>query len=123
VILEDSDLPIIQESLQDYQWWVENFPGFYIDSIVLGPMRPLNTVRKFQARRAKIEHQGPLIARVLAGELPDSFNLIGTLDCQWSAWCPGSVLGLFGPTTEFQARLWCLTQSQLKNDVKWEDHS
>lgn len=114
--LEVQDIPIIQEVLRDYQWYVENFP-----SVSIMPISPGTSI-VYQAVLSKLTAYTPPILQSLAGKLPPGFCILRTQNGECYAFKQDGSLHLEGPTTEFQAHLWCWHQITYLPEVAFIDN-
>ncbi len=104
MILEESDTSIIKQLLQDCQWYIDNYPEFLAMSV--GHAVSLNARKRYQRVQEKVHYHTPLLLKSLEEEMPKGFMILKTCD-HYLAFSKDGHLRVKGPTTEFQARLWC----------------
>ncbi len=105
MILEESDISPIKQLLQDCQWYIDNYPEFLAMSV--GHAVSLNARKRYQRVQEKVHYHTPLLLKSLEEEMPKGFMILKTHDQQYYACTTNNRLRVEGPTTEFQARLWC----------------
>ncbi len=110
--LEKSDVAIILELLYDYQQYVETYPDFFWQNA--GRIISPNALKRYQAYHSTFRGYGALVRRALEGSLPPGFAVLRTHDGTALAWRTVGLPLMEGPTTEFQARLWCWRQAYLE---------
>ncbi len=114
MILHQFDITIIQELLGDYQYYTNNYPHFFAETA--GQFVSPRKVYPWISLQAKLDYYGLMVSKALSGEHPTSFDLLKTKDDQWLAWSYQTAT--YGPTTEFQARLWAFQQRYLYEAIE-----
>lgn len=118
--LTDEDQRIICELLKDYQWHIDHYND-YVGAFAFGAVMSAEEADVLFGRhrevKQRIQSTAPFVEAVFSGELPKGFTLLQTLGEQWYAWCPDTKLSIYGPTSEFQVRLWCWRCLYIENGV------
>jgi len=122
MILTEADIARIYALLTDYQWFFEHAHELYgpygFPYMIVSPKEKETILRPYSAVRDRIANAAPLLFKVLSMELPPGFTLLKTIDEQCYAWNAHVTLGLHGPVSEFQARLWCWQNEYVSEEVE-----
>jgi hypothetical protein len=114
--LTESDTATIYALLKDYQWFFEHAHDCYSFLGFMGPgMKAVD--RPYREVREHIMDTSPMLLKVLSMDLPAGFSLLKTIDEQCLAWNGNERLGVHGPVSEFQARLWCWQHESFNDDI------
>jgi hypothetical protein len=117
--ITETDIATIHDLLKDYQWHMDNYHNFVISAYRFPMFAAEKDARPYREARERIANTAPLLTKVLSMELPHGFTLLKTIDEQCYAWNAHVTLGLHGPVSEFQARLWCWQNEQVNEEIKF----
>jgi hypothetical protein len=116
--ISEADIAAIHALLKDYQWYMGNYDKFVASAYGFPMFTTAKDVRPYREVRERIANTAPLLIKVLSMELPAGFTLLKTTDEQCYVWNTHGTLGLHGPVTEFQARLWCWQNEYVNEEVE-----
>jgi hypothetical protein len=123
VNITEADIATIHALLTDYQWYMDNYHNFVISAYRFPMFAAEKDARPYREVRERIANTAPLLTKVLSMELPHGFTLLKTIDEQCYAWNAHVTLGLHGPVSEFQARLWCWQNEDVDEEVRFQGTS
>lgn len=118
--LSEADVALIHDLLKDYQYHIEHAHDLcWIGLPIPMSMSTKDTLeRPYREARERIANFGRMATKVFSMDLPAGFALLRTIDDQCLAWNGNERLGLHGPVSEFQARLWCWEHEYVNEEIK-----
>jgi hypothetical protein len=117
--IPESDIATIHDLLWDCHWFFEHANELYsLPYIIVSPKERETVLRPYRDVKDHIANTAPLLIKVLSMDLPAGFVLLRTIDGQCLAWNSHVILGMHGPVSEFQARLWCWQNEHVNDEIK-----